>query len=535
MKSIMKKTLIAITFLTGLLQVSCTDSFDALNTSPTQSSAASFDANLLLPSIQFNSVNTLAGYSGAILFQSMWVQLLSSTSTGGPSYYSNGDKYTISLNTNSYVQSVWNNDYSAASYAYQMEQLTADKPALVNLNNIAKIMQVYCIASVTDIYGDVPYTQALQAKTGNTLPVYDSQESIYKGMLSKLETATAALTPAAALPTNDVYSYKGDIAKWKKFGYSLMLKLAMRLTKVDPTTAKTYAEKAAAGGVFASTDDDAYVVSDNSKGFGNANAAALSTAADVYSVRWSKTLIDYLKATNDPRLNVASEVPVAGLVANQDFTVAGNTTPAAQIGQPNGYDLNGGTTDITKAPGYPGGTGAGADATPIGKYSRPTAMYRDRNAPLFVLTYAETELLLAEAATRGFTVSGTAASHYKNGVVAGITSLARYGGVVTPATASAYADANPLVAANALKQINEQYWATTGLQMNFIAAWNNWKRSGFPALTPVNYTGNFSNSMIPRRQPYPTGEAALNTVNYNSALGKVAGPNDWLTRMYWDK
>ena len=531
----MKKTIIAITFLTGLLQVSCTDSFDALNTSPTQSSAASFDANLLLPSIEFSSANTLAGYAGAILFQSMWVQILSSTSSGAATYYSNGDKYVISSNTNAYIQSVWNNDYDAASKAYQMELLTADKPALVNLNNIAKIMQVYCIASITDTYGDVPYTQALQAKTGTTLPAYDSQQSIYTAMLAKLETATAALSPTALLPTNDAYAYKGDITKWKKFGYSLMLKLAMRLTKVDPATAKTYAEKAAAGGVFASIDDDAYIVADNSKGFGNANAAALSTLADVYSVRWSKTLIDYLKATSDPRLTVSAEVPPAGLVANQSFTTGGNSTIAAQVGQPNGYDLNGGATDITKAPAYPGPTGTGADATPIGNYSRPTAMYRDRNAPLFVLTYAETELLLAEAATRGFTVSGTAASHYKNGVVAGITSLARYGGVVPAATATAYADANPLVAANALKQINEQYWATTGLQMNFVAAWNNWKRSGFPVLTPVNYTGNFANGMIPRRQPYPNTEGTLNAENYNAAVGKLTGPTDWLTRMYWDK
>jgi hypothetical protein len=537
MKSTMKKTLIALTFLTGLLQVSCTDKFDALNTDPTQSSAANFDANLLLPSIEFNSANTRTGYSGAILFQSMWVQILSSTSSGAATYYSNADKYVISSNTNAYIQSVWNNDYSAASYAYQMELLTADKPALGNLNNIAKIMQVYCLATITDIYGDAPYTQALQAKTGTTLPAYDSQQSIYAAMLAKLETATAALSAASPLPTNDAYAYKGDITKWKKFGYSLMLKLAMNLTKVDPATAKTYAEKAAAGGVFASIDDDAYIISDNSKGFTNGNGAALSTLADIYSVRWSKTLIDYLQATKDPRLGVSAEVAPAGLIANQSIAVVGDMTPAAQIGQPNGYDLNGGATDITKAPGYPGGTGTGADVTPLGKYSRPALIYRSRDAPIFVLTYAETELLLAEAATRGFTVTGTAASHYKNGVVAGILSLAKYGAAATvsSAVATAYADANPLVTATALKQINEQYWATTGLQMNFIAAWNNWKRSGFPVLTPVNYTGNFSNGMIPRRQPYPNAEGTLNTTNYNAAVGKLTGPTDWITRMYWDK
>jgi hypothetical protein len=393
------------------------------------------------------------------------------------------------------------------------------------------------LAAIADTYGDIPYTQALQAKTGTTLPVYDTQESVYKSLLTRIETATTALNPSSPIATNDAFAYKGNVAQWKKYGYSLMLKLAMRLAKADAATAKTFAEKAAAGGVFSSVNDDAYVQTDDSKGFGNANGQALSTLADVYQVRWSKTMIDYLKSTNDPRLGIVAEVPADGLAANQSMTSAGNSTPAAQIGLPNGFDLNGGATDISKAPGYPGGTGAGADATPIGKYSRPTPIYRNRSAPLFVLTYAETELLLAEAVVRGFNVGGTAAQHYKNGVIAGMQSLAKFGSgaTINAAAATAYADANPLVTANALKQINEQYWATTGLLMNFSEAWNNWKRSGFPVLTPVNYVGNFSNGTIPRRQPYPTGEATLNTANYQTAVGKLTGGDNWVSRTWWDK
>lgn len=538
MKLIMKKKLIALTLLIGATQFSCTDKFDALNTDPTRASSAIFDPNLLLPSIQYNHVNANSGYNGPLLFQSMWIQILASTTSGAANYYSNADKYVISSNTNDYLQRTWSIDYNAASFAYEMEQLTNGKPTLANLNNIAKIMQVQCLMAITDTYGDIPYSQALQAKsTGTTLPAYDPQESVYKDMLSKLETATAALSASSPLPTNDAFSYKGDILKWKKYGYSLMLKLAMRLTKADLATAKTYAEKAVAGGVFSSIDDDAYVVADNANGYGNSNGQALTTAADIYQVRWSKTLIDYLKTNDDPRLSKVAEVPANGLAANQDMNIAGNTTPSVQMGLPNGYDLNGGATDISKSAGYPGATGTGADVTPIGKYSRPTIIYRNRNAPLFVLTYAETELLLAEAATRGFTVGGTAADHYKKGLVAGIQSIGRYGaaGTIDAATASAYADAHPLVAASALKQINEQYWATTGLQLNFMESWNNWKRSGFPVLTPVNYVGNFSNGTIPRRQPYPTNEATLNTASYTAATGRLSGGDNWVSRVWWDK
>lgn len=534
----MTKKLIATALLIGAVQVSCTDNFDALNTDPTRASNGAFDPNLLLPSAEFTYVNGASGYNGPILFQAGWVQILASTSSGGANYYTNADKYVISGNTADYQQRSWNLEYQAASYAYEMQQLTAGNAARSNLNNIGIIMQVQALAYVTDVYGDIPYTQALQAKTGAvTAPAYDAQQSVYAMMLSQLDKATAALNTAGDVPTNDALAYKGDITKWKKYGYSLMLKLAMRLTKADLNTAKTYAEKAVAGGVFASIDDDAYVVPDNANGYGNANGQALTTLDDIYQVRWSKTLIDYLKTNADPRLSVVAEVPPAGLAANQNATSMGNTAASAQVGLPNGYDLNGGATDISKAAGYPGPTGSGADVTPIGNYSRPTVMYRNRNAPLFILTYAETELLLAEAATRGFNVGATAAQHYSNAVVAGMLALARYSPAtpITSAAATAYAAAHPLVATSALQQINEQYWATTGLFMNFTAAWNNWKRSGYPMLTPVNYTGNFSNGQIPRRQPYPNSEATLNTASYRAAVTGLSGGDTWSSRVWWDK
>jgi hypothetical protein len=531
----MKKRLIATTLLVGALQVACTDTFDALNTDPTRATAGSFDANLLLPSVQYSHVNANSGYNGPILFQAGWVQILASTSSGGVNYYSNADKYVISSNTNDYLQRTWNLDYQASTYAYEMEQLTKGQTAQSNLNNIAIIMQALTLSNISDTYGDIPYTQALQAKSGTTTPAYDTQQSIYASVLSRLDAATAALNTSGDVPTNDAFAYNGNITQWKKFGYSLMLKLAMRMTKVDPSMAKTYAEKAAAAGVFTSTADDAYVVADNSKGYGNSNGQALTTPGDIYQVRWSKTLIDYLKANSDPRLSIVAEVPASGLATNQTADIAGNSTPSAQLGLPNGYDLNGGATDISKAPNYPGPTGSGDNAAALGNYSRPTAIYRNRNAPLFVLTYAETELLLAEAATRGFTVSGTAAQHYKNGLVAGVQTLSRYGVTVDATAASTYADAHPLVASTALKQINEQIWATTGLLMNFMESWNNWKRSGYPALTPVNYTGNFSNGQIPRRQPYPTGEATLNTNSYRTAVSNLSGGDTWISRVWWDK
>jgi hypothetical protein len=536
----MKNLPIYLSLLLTVMLTCCTEDFDEINTDPTKSSPENFDANYFLSSSQWSYLDGTMGYNGPTLFQSGWVQILASTSSGGANYYSNMDKYVPSSNTNDYQGRSWNGCYRAASLANEIVTLTSDNPDLVNLNAVARIMKILSIQYITDMYGDCPYSEALQAKTGITLPVYDDQESLYKSLLSDLDAAVSSLDESKTKPTADLLPYDGDVVKWKKFGYSLMLRMAMRLTKADLATAKTYAEKAAAGGTFASADDDAYIICDNANGYRNDYARDLTTAADFYQVRWSKTLIDYLDANDDPRLGVIAEVPQDGLAANQTVGLPGNSDPDVQLGLPNGYDLNAGATDITTSPGYPGGTGVGADATPIGKYSRPkTSIYGNLDGPVFILTFAQTELLLAEAAVRGFSINGSAEGHYQNAVVGAMLSLAPFGAdaTISLSTANAYATAHPLDISsteNSLKMINEQYWATSGALLNFSDAWNNWKRSDYPVLTPVIYAGNFSGGVIPRRQPYPTTEGTLNTDNYQSAVGRLSGGDIWSARVWWD-
>ncbi|MEP7371965.1 MAG: SusD/RagB family nutrient-binding outer membrane lipoprotein [Chitinophagaceae bacterium] len=533
----MKKALIYIG-LFAVMFTGCTKDFDAINTNPVATSAGTFNPNYLLSNLQFDFMNSITGYNGPFLFQAGWVQVFASTSSGSANYHSNDDKYVASGNTLDYQGRTWNNGYRSASEAYEMQNLTKDNPLYSNLNNIAVIMRVLAIQKITDIYGDAPYLEALQGKTGVTLPVYDNQQSIYTNMLKDLETATAALDPSKDKPSSDQF-YKGDIAKWKKFGYSLMLQVAMRLTKADAATAKTYAEKAAAGGTFAGVADDAIIKGDDANGFTNGNGSALGVTDDLYQVRWSKTIIDWLVAKADPRLGVVAEVPADGLAANNSLA-AGNNTAGIQKGLPNGYDLNGGATDISASPSYTGGTGTGGDFTKLGKYSRPRSFYRNRSGPFLVLTYAETELLLAEAAVRGFAVSGNASTHYKNGVSAALQSLSAYGtdATISATIADAYAIANPLDISStnaSLKDINEQIWVATGTFLNYVEAWSNWRRSGYPVLTPVVYTGNFSGGTIPRRQPYPPSEISLNPANYKAAVTGLSTGDSWTSKVWWDK
>ena len=541
----MKKLFIYTGTIILLFLVSCTKKFDEYNTDPTRGSAGNFDPNLLLPNAQLGYLSAVQGYSGPLLFQSMWVQILANAEY--PSYYTNGDKYVASGNILTYDASTWNNAYTAASYSNEIINLTKDNPDFSNLSGIALIIELLNIQTVTDTYGDCPFSQALQAKSSNvTLPVYDKQQDIYNSMLAKLDSVLATLDASKPIPTNDIM-YKGDITKWKKFGYSLMLRMAMRLTIADAATAQKYAEKAAAGGTFASNEDNAYITFDNNNGYRNGNTSALQVPEDYSQVRWGKMLINMLKTSNDPRLPVIAEVPKQGTANNLNESLDGDHTEAKQIGMPNGYNQNGDERDITKEPDYPGVSPAdpsisGDKPFVVGLYSRPTtALYvRNLKTPGFILTYAQTEFLLAEAAQRGWSVGATASQHYAKGLSAALQSYGTFNSTtpVSAATADAYAAANPLdvsSADNALKQINTQYWITTGTLFLFSEDWSNWRRSGYPVLTPVNYPGNFTNGTIPRRQIYPPSEASTNGANYKTALGSLGGPDDWTTKVWWDK
>ena len=529
----MKKRLIYSCLLIGAsLFTGCTKNFDKINTDPNSTSAALINPNFLMAQSQVQFANT--GYD-QLLFQSMWVQSLASPE----GYYTNGDKYVYGGSYQDYKGRTWNTSYGAATLLYEMQNLIKGNAAYANLNSCGTILLMMELERVTDAYGDCPFSQALQAKTGIAAPVFDSQKSIYASMLSQLATATAALDATKAGPTSDLF-YGGDITKWKKLGYSLMLRAAMRLTKVDAATAQKYAEMAYTGGTMASTADDARATTDYTNGNGNSNAAAQLTAADFDGVRWGNTLISYMQSTSDPRIPAIAEVSAVSGAAGNANQVPGITTASLQIGMPNGYDETGSTYDISKAPNYPGTSPASTSTDspdPIGKYSRPRfAVYDDRNSRNMLLTYGETELLLAEAATRGW-ATGVAATHYANALAADMTELAEINAtpaaVVAPVDITNYVAAHPLVAATALQQINMEYYVECSTSFNFNEAFANWRRSGYPALTPVTYPGQFTDGSIPRRIVYPVSVGSTDAANYAAAVSAMGG-DTFTTRVYWD-
>jgi hypothetical protein len=519
-----------------LLLFSCSKAkLDEINTDPTKITEENYNPNSLLAQAQLKYANI--GYY-QLLYQSTMTQLLASTY----GYYNNGDKYINVGSFTDYQGRIFSEGYMDVSFIREMQRLATLKDPIANQNLIAigDIMFVLIMQRVTDTYGDVPYMEAAKAMQGIKYPVYDKQQNIYSQMLIDLEAAIAKLDATKPLPTADLF-YKGDVAKWKKFGYSLMLRIAMRLTKVDQVTASLWAEKAS-GKTFESNADNAIVVTDaGSFESQNGSSLALRTYSDYLEVRWSKTLIDELREHSDPRLGLIAEVPQEGLAKNADQSLTGNTAPDVQLGLPNGFDLQGGPTDIRNSSNYPGGTGVGNDLTPLGRYSRPrTSVYLKLGGPIFIMSYGETELLLAEAKVRGWNIVGTAKEHYENGVTAAIGSIAQLDASagIDPALIDMFVARNTLDVStldNSLKDINTQYWIATGTTFNFIESWLNWKRSDYPKLTPVNYKGNVTNGRIPRRMIYLSTEILTNTVNYSNAVSRLDGGDVLTSRVWWDR
>src|SRR5436190_21892408 len=116
----MKRTFLYTGLVVLSLQTGCTKDFQDINTDPTQTAPANFNSDYFLSGSQWNYINGITGYNGAILFQSGWVQLFASTTSGAANYYSNMDKYVPSGNTNDYSGRGFDLGYKSARLSQEI-------------------------------------------------------------------------------------------------------------------------------------------------------------------------------------------------------------------------------------------------------------------------------------------------------------------------------------------------------------------------------------------------------------------------------
>ncbi len=482
-----------LTALLGFVFVtnSCDDGLAELNINPAASQIMTYDAQLL--NVQLNTSGSFHQNSRGLLTQAAaFIQHTASEKT--EEQFPGGKYYEF----NNITDAVWITEYpGVVKQIVDLVDRTSENPEDVNYNAIARIVKVLIFHRLTDEYGDVPYTEAGKGVIDeNVLPVYDTQQSIYAHMLSELEYAASALTTSQPSYEGSDNYYGGDLIKWKKFAYSLMLRLGMRMSEVDQNAAGTWVGKALAGGVFTSNLDN--TVSKHDATYGNGTSRAYQSNS---FYRMSATLVDFLRDSNDPRIDMYGTVRGAG---------------GPPKGMPN--DVNASTLP-----------------DPLETYSALRDEFTQLDSPMIYISYAEVLLMQAEAAIRGWG-PGDPATLYNQAVHAGINQWIIYGIDVPDATTiDAYLAGHPYDAANGLEMIANEYWVTT--YMNWYETWSNWRRTGFPALTPVVYSGGSNISgIIPTRFSYPDEEYSLNPENINAAVSRLKSgeKDDFNSTVWWD-
>lgn len=508
MKKIINYLLLSLSFV---LTLSCDQGFDELNTSKT--GAIALDPAFVLNNAIINSSPTPSLTYEIAIVQQMF------SSNGGVLVGGNFNQ------TSGNTPNDWVNYYqNVIKYTSDVISKTKSDPTRTNLYNMARIIQANSFIVLTETYGDIPYSEAGAGYTSNIFfPKYDNQQTIYADIINELTEATAALDASAKVEASDVL-YAGNIAKWKKFGYSLLLRAGMRLGKADPTKAQATVTAAFAGGVILSNADNAIIKHDAN--FSNGIGTTL-TGTEAANFHLGQPFVDFLKNSSDPRL-AAIAVRYVGATSGTSQTEAVADRSAA-----NQYGLPVGVTDALANAAGASLPGAGtqfafsqADRTRVVK----------KTSPMFLVTAGQTNLLLAEAAMVGWIPGGfsTASTYYVAGVTAHMNQMASY----DPGSAIAASDitnyfaiaANQLTSGKELQQIGEQYWVASFL--NGPEAWSNFRRTGFPTLTPNPYSGSEVPGGFINRLSYPPSEILVNNKNVQAAINDqgadVLGTKMWL-------
>jgi hypothetical protein len=393
-------------------------------------------------------------------------------------------------------------------------------------NNLAilKILKGAIFSWATDAYGDIPYSEAgLAYIDGILAPRFDTQESIYRSILAMLDEACAALDPARPVWSACDIIYKGDLARWKQFGHSLMLRMAMRMAAAEPAAARQYAEKAIAGGVILDNDANFLIPCvDNQNSERNPVAYGM-----IYNdpEKYWKLGADFVHALKDgdPRAKI-----ILGGRLKEDLPV-----PNSGIMNTYWWDDSAWDTDIPSAEGYPHGQDVQVTTYELiqKRYTRPSRYLFDYESPVVRLAAHEMYFCIARAAEAGWNTGGrTAGQMYEAGVKASMEFYSSFPGVapVTAGETAAYLARRPYTGANLLHEL----WI--GNYPDPFQAWFYIRQWG-PDLSP-----NISGVAMPRRMPYAASEQTRNEAGYLAALTQMGMPADitltgqFTYRCWWD-
>jgi Starch-binding associating with outer membrane len=484
----MKIILMILTVLT-LTVSGCTSEFKDMNVNP--NAPVDVTPGLLLPNIIRTPINNMM--DNAWSYGNIVIQHTAKRQFVNEDRYLWGD-----------VSGPWNSGYSTLRDVRNMIN-AAEVAGQSNYVGVGLIMRSYIFSQLTDLYGDIPYTQAVKASEGIVLPSYDTQESIYTSMLADLKKANTLLGSTNETIDGDIL-YSGNITKWKKFANSLSLRLLMRISGKKNVQAQfsEIINNPSQFPIFENNADNAALT--YLAAFPNQFPQATNRVGSFKEFTLSKTLADSLNAYQDPRISVFG----------RPTEESASTSNPLYAGLPNGM------SDVD-ALNY-GNNGRAISYVGTLWFEECITAKGIKIAKGVMMTYPELQFILAEAAQKGL-ISGTALTFYENGVKASF----EYFDTKMPDTYLTQSGVS-LSSGNPLVKIATQKWIS--LFYHSMESWADWRRSGLPELKPGQ--SNLNGDRIPSRFLYPLSEQALNATNLSAAISRQ-GADDINTKIWWDK
>lgn len=476
------KKITAIAVLISIMVIGCTKDFEEINQNP--NSPENIEPEFLLTNVisvsadnntfdqGFRLANYLTQFAASVEFERI-------------------DRYEMGSNS-----TYWNTIYGLLN---DLESIKTNPKTNDAYDAVSDIMRCYLYSQLTDMWGDIPYSEAIQAESKNFTPKYDTQEFIYTdsniGLLKVLEDAAAILSATNSKIKGDVL-FGNDLNSWVKFANSLRVRYTLRISNRITDFSKLQTLSTSAD-VMQSNADNAVLPYLSSAP--NQFPMSFSSLGLYQEHRMTTTVDSVLTLWNDPRVNVLYKPTEASVLAGAPEFVGLQNGQSRETIASKGINLN--------------------DISLFG------AIFRDvpNGIDAQFMQYAELQFAFAEAAERGL-ISGSAQQFYENGIRASFD----YYNVVLPADyltrpSIAYGTDN-------LNKILTQKWLM--LNTNGHEAWFSIRRTGIPALTPG--PDNFNNDRYPVRYLYPESEQATNSANVSEAAARMGG-NNINAKGWWEK
>jgi len=510
-------------FISGLIIAvivsACTSDFEDINTNPNKTTVGEIQASGMFEPLLYNGANAWIYYS--------WYwndELIQFTAfTGGTTRQEH--RYFISDGN---WQNVWDLYSRYTNNALHMYDLSIEQKD-PSLEAIALTLKVLYMSNLTDIFGDIPYSEAFTARKigGTTKPKFDSQQEVYEEMFADLDSANIiySTNPTFIKPTLDGM-YGGSMAKWQKFNNSLYLRLLCRISGRSEMNAGTKMTEILNDPsnypIFTSNEDNATVIFSGSDPYRNQFADYSEGSFTSSGRKLTQQLIKMTVITEndqqiyqDPRLSIYGKKnpnietnPLAIWIG----TVAGCTEE-----EKNTVDL--GTSWLN------------------------TSVFCRAMAPGCFMDYAEVQFIFAEAALKGYISGGESAAkeYYKNAVTASIEKWSEFGQysetpvTITDDDITTFLSSDLASWNNATNKeeliADQKYLALFWIGME---AYHEYRRTGYPQLTIGGGTV-YNDYILPTRFAYPTTTMATNGDNAQIALDRMGGENNMKTPVWWSK